>query len=406
MTELSKEMQQPSEGPEKKQNASVGSHVPAEKHQRSKVLIIFTLILAILGIAWFFVWLLYLQFHMSTDDAYANGSMVNINSAIDGSVIAFYADNTDLVVQGQLLVKLDPTYYQVVYEQSLADLAAQTLHVKELYDAVFVNQSDVSIKKVLLSKSQFDHENRSQLIASKAVSNEVYIHSRDDLTIAENELKKAEFQLKTSQDVVGNTTLEMHPLIEEKKAEVKKAYYNLKHCEIYSPITGYVAMRAVNVGQSVTRTTDLMAIIPTDYVWVDANYKETQLRNMRVGQSATVWFDLYGSDVIFEGKVIGIASGSGSLFSLIPPQNATGNWIKIVQRLPVRISLDPEIVKKYPVRLGISAEVDVDITDLDLPRLREVPSTAPVTTTSVYDVNMEEINQVIDRIIQTNLAVE
>jgi len=375
---------------------------PLNKSQ-SKWLMIFTGILIIIALIWFLLWVFYLKFHVTTDDAYANGSIVNINSSIDGSVIAFYADDTDFVVQGQLLIKLDPTYYQLAYEKALANLAAQALQIREFYDTVRVNEADVAIKKIVLAKARYDYENRSKLVDSEAISREDFVHSRDDLTMAEDDLKKAQSLLDVSKDALGNTALESHPLLEEKKAQVREAYYHLKHCELYAPITGYVAKRSVNVGQSVTRTADLMAIIPTDYVWVDANFKETQLGGVRIGQPASIWFDLYGSDVLYHGKVLGISSGSGSLFSLIPPQNATGNWIKIVQRITVRISLDPEVIKKYPVRLGISAEVDVDITEQDLPRLRAVSPSKPVTTTTVYDIYLEEVNRVIDEVLERDL---
>jgi membrane fusion protein (multidrug efflux system) len=377
---------------------------PSQSNQkRNKLLWLFTFILVFLSIAWALFYVLYLQYYARTDDAYANGYMVNVNSTIQGSVIAFYADDTDRIVEGQLLVELDPTYYQLAYEKALASLASQVLQVKEYYDAVLMNQANVEVRRGYLSKDRFDYENRSQLVGVRAVSNENFVHSRDNLTISEGELKKAESQLKMAQDMLGNTPIDQHPLIEEKKAIVREAYYHLKHCKIYAPTTGYVAKRAVNVGQSVSPASILMTIIPTGYVWVDANYKETQLKYMRVGQPATVWFDLYGSKVKYHGKVLGIASGSGSVFSLIPPQNATGNWIKIVQRLPVRISLDPKTVEKYPVRLGISAEVSVDLEDQDLPMLTQIPPSKPVAATSVYDLHLEEVNEVIDRIVQSNL---
>ncbi len=389
--------------PEEPQTTQALSESPHANHRRSRMLWFFTLLLAVLALGWLLLWLFYLQYHVSTDDAYANGSMVNVNPAITGSVIAFYADDTDLVVEGQLLARLDSTYYQALYEKALAELAAQAIQVKQFYDDLLVNQAAVEIRKTSLSKARFDYQNRLQLVDSKAISNEDFIHSRDELTIAENELKKAEYQLKTSQDMLGTTSLETHPLLEVKRAAVKDAYYHLKHCDLYAPATGYVAQRSVNVGQSATPTTDLMAIIPTDYVWVDANFKETQLSQMRVGQPATVWFDLYGSDVKYQGKVLGIASGSGSVFSLIPPQNATGNWIKIVQRLPVRISLDPEVVKKYPIRLGISAEVDVDITEQNLPMLTQTSPSKAVAQTEVYNIHLEEVEQIMNEIVMANL---
>lgn len=377
--------------------------IKAVQKKPKKMMWVFTFFLLLAALAWSLLWFFYLQYYEDTDDAYANGSVININPVVQGSVIAFYADDTDYVEEGQLLVELDPIFYTVSYEQALASLSSQALQIRQLIDEVQVNAADVQVKEVLLSKAQYDFENRSKLVGSRAISNEDYTHSHDDLTVAENELKKAKYRLKISQDLLGTTAPEQHPLIEERKSRVREAYYNLKHTKIYAPMSGYVAKRAVNVGQSVSRITNLMAIIPIDYVWVDANFKETQLTYMRIGQPATVWFDLYGSKVKYHGKVLGIGMGSGSAFSLIPPQNATGNWIKIVQRLPVRISLDPEVLKDHPVRIGISAEVDVDITQQDLPLLATLPPSKPITVTDVYDIDMQSVDRVIDAIVQKQL---
>jgi len=363
----------------------------------------FTFLLVASGLIWLLLWIFYFQYRVSTDDAYANGNMIAINTAINGSITAFYADNTDLVMEGQLLVTLDSTYYEAAYEKALAELAVQAMQIKEFQDDLVAYQAALDSKKNALSKARFDYENRAQLVDSKAVSNEDFVHSKDSLNIAENEMKQAESLLKVAQDKLGYVPLERHPLLEVKKAAVRDAYYNCQHCKVYAPATGYIAQRSVNVGQFAMPTTDLMAIIPADYVWVDANFKETQLVSMRIGQPATVWFDLYGSSVKYEGKVLGIASGTGSVFSLIPPQNATGNWIKIVQRLPVRISLDPEMVKKYPVRLGISAKVTVDITEKELPSLAQVASTTPVANTNVYDIGLGKINRIIYLVIKKHL---
>lgn len=377
---------------------------PLSNRKRSQYLILFTLILGVIGIIWFLLWFFIFQFHVSTDDAYANGNMININPAIPGSVIAFYADDTDFVEEGQLLVQLDRTYYEVAYQKALAELAAQTLQIQQLSDQVQANLAQVKINQIAYAKARYDTDNRAQLVGSLAISNEEFTHSKDDLSTAENLLKQAQYNLAASQALLGNSPIDQHPLILEKKDAVLQAYVDLKHCDIYAPSTGYVALRAVNVGESVSRNSNLMAIIPKDHVWVDANFKETELTSMRVGQPATVWFDLYGSDIKFEGKVLGIASGTGSIFSLIPPQNATGNWIKIVQRLPVRISLDPELTKKYPIRLGISAEVNVNIADQDLPRMTQPMQPRAVSKTPVFDINMEEINAFVKKIINSNLT--
>lgn len=372
---------------------------PPKQNKRNFWLWSVTLFLLLVAIVLALIWFFYWQYHESTDDAYAGANLVHLNAAVEGSVQAFYADNTDLVIEGQLLVQLDPTYYQAAYDKALASLAAEAMQVRQLYDNVHSAEAEVAIQTANLSKTRFDYENRSRLVESKAVSNEDFIHARDTLEIVENTLKKAEYQLKMAHDAVGDTTLNTHPRILEKIALLQEAYYNLQHTSIYAPTTGFVAMRAVNVGEFAPKNRALMAIIPKDYVWVDANFKETQLKWMRIGQPTEVWFDLYGSKVKFKGEVLGIASGTGSVFSLIPPQNATGNWIKIVQRLPVRISLDPEMIKKYPIRLGISAEVDVNISNVDLPLLAPYPSNELVAKTSVYEIHMNKLNQIIDEIL-------
>lgn len=371
--------------------------------KRSKTLLWVSFALVIIALAWLGYYVFYLRFHEYTDDAYANGSLINLQSAIPGSVVAFYADDTDLVKEGQLLVLLDATDYHIAYDRELAALASTVLQVRQLYDTVTVNQANTESKRVAAARAFYDFQNRQNLVNTQAVSNEDFIHSKDELSIAQHDLELAESQLKVALAAAGNTSIEQHPLIEQQKERVRQAYYDLVHCAIYAPATGYVAKRAVNVGMRVTNTTNLMAIIPTDYMWVDANFKETQLTYMRIGQPATVWFDLYGSKVAFKGNVLGIASGTGSVFSIIPPQNATGNWIKIVQRLPVRISLDPDLLQKYPCRLGLSAEVDVNITQQDLPMLATKPTKKPVATTNVFNIDMAKVNAEIERVIKENL---
>lgn len=360
-------------------------------------------ILAI-ALAWLLYWLFYLQYHGYTDDANANGNMVNVNAVISGAVVAYYADDTDYVSEGQLLVQLDDTNYRSIYQKELEALAAAAMNVQQLYDKVGIAQASVTSKRAALEKARYDFDNRSKLVGSKAISKEDYTHARDNLEIAEADALQAEMQLQAAIDAVGSSPPQNHPLIEKQKAVVRTAYYNLQHCSIYAPASGYVAQRSVEVGQWAAPLSNLMAIIPVDYMWVDANYKETQLTYMRVGQPATVWFDLYGSSVKFEGKVLGIASGTGSVFSIIPPQNATGNWIKIVQRLPVRISLDPELLKKYPLRLGLSAEVDVDLTNQDLPYLNSQARVHAVAKTKVYRMDFEPAERLMEEIVQRNMS--
>ncbi|MFA6916572.1 MAG: HlyD family efflux transporter periplasmic adaptor subunit [Parachlamydiales bacterium] len=376
---------------------------PGSNNKRNRTILWITLGFLVAAALWILLWVFYLRFHETTDDAYVNGYKINLTSAISGVPIAFYADDTDLVEEGQLLVKLDKTDYQLRYDNALANLGATVLQVKQLYETVKANATTVETMRVRVSKAKFDFENRKNLIESQAISNEDFVHTRDDLTVAELNLKYAEEQWELAKAAVGPTQPENHPLIEAQKSNVRSAYYNLFHTSIYAPARGYVAQRIVEVGQAVAPNSVLMAIIPENRMWVDANFKETQLKNMRIGQPVKVNFDLYGSGFDVEGNVIGIASGTGSVFSLIPPQNATGNWIKIVQRLPVRIGLNPEQIKSKPLRLGLSAYVDVNISDTDHPMLAVEPIKKAISTTKVYDIDFKVVEAKMQKIITANL---
>lgn len=374
---------------------------PSNNH-RSRALWGLTSIIAIVGLLWLGYWYFYLQYHESTDDAYARGLFTNINPNVPGSVIAFYADDTDLVKEGQLLVELDTAPYFIAYKKELATLASSSLQVKQLFDDVQTNRAKVESLRIKVEKAKFDYENRLNLHLHdpEAVANEDYVHSNQDYLMARYGLEEAKSELKAALAGVGNYTPENHPLIEQQKEKVRNAFYNLTHCSIYAPSTGYVAKRSVGIGEWVNPSTNLMTIISVNDVWVEANFKETQLKKMRVGQPAAIWFDLYGTKIKYHGKIIGIASGTGSVFSLIPPQNATGNWIKIVQRLPVRISLDAETVKAFPPRLGLSAEVTVDVTEQDLPMLATSTSFKSIAKTEIFDINLDKVNQLMDKIVR------
>ncbi len=376
---------------------------PTEPKSRGRAIAYLTVAVLVAGLLWFLLWFFYLQYHQGTDDAYVNGNMITVTSVIPGTPVAFFADNTDLVEEGQLLIQLDPTQYQVAYDKELCTLAATVLKVRQLYDTVKESKANIGVKQAQLGTARFNYEARLPLTGTGGVSAQELNRTKNDLTSAEEQLQQAIYQYKVSQDAAGNTPIESHPLITQQMAAVREAFYRLQHCRIYAPATGYVAQRAVQVGQWASPNTALMAIIPLSYIWVDANYKETELTYMRIGQPAVVTLDIYGDDVKYKGHVIGIGFGTGSVFSLIPPQNATGNWIKIVQRVPVRISLDPETMRKYPPRLGLSAYVKVNVTDIDLPMIAQKPSTTPVGTTNVFDLQMAEVNQLMNRILQDNL---
>lgn len=372
---------------------------PVNGNRRKAAMFGLVSFILLIGLVWFLLWFFYLRFYEYTDDAYVNGNRVNLRPVIAGTPIAFFADETDFAIEGQLLVSLDPTAHQVAFDKQLSQLASTVLHVREIYANVPVQEARVENQKTKVSKARYDFDNRHQLVESSAISEEDYTHSQDDLKLAMSMLQEAESQLKLAEEVRGPTELADHPLIQAAREAAKEAYYHLVHCSIYSPCNGYIGKRSVQIGQWVTQETSLMAIIPLEGMWIDANFKETQLTKMRMGQPAQVTFDIFGSDVKFDGKVIGIGFGTGSMFSLIPPQNATGNWIKIVQRVPVRIGLKTNNLQKYPLRLGLSANVYVDLDNQDLPWQSLQPLNKVVAATDIFALKFAELEKKMDEII-------
>ncbi len=379
--------------------------IPLLKKKNGNKKLLFKVTLGIAGIlaGWLAAYLLYFQFRESTDDAYLAGNMVNVSPVINGAVTAFYADNTDYVEEGQLLVELDRTSYALEYGLALANLSTTALQTKKLYEDVVAHQAALQESLVIFSKALYDYQNRIPLVDIGAVSQQDYTHAKDAVAAAEAAVEQARAELLAAQALVGSFPIREHPLLQKAKEEVRTAYYHLAHCSIYAPVSGYVAQRTVNVGQSVTKDTTLLAVLPIDYVWVDANFKETQLRHMRIGQPTILSFDLYGREVVYKGKVLGIGSGTGSVFSLLPPQNATGNWIKIVQRIPVRVSLDPKMLAKYPPRLGLSATVKVNTSDRDLPMLTTHTSAHTVGSTRIFALDFSKVDQQIEAILDEGL---
>ncbi|MDP1836767.1 MAG: efflux RND transporter periplasmic adaptor subunit [Chlamydiales bacterium] len=373
--------------------------VVAAPRSRGRTLTIVTLLLALVAIC------IYLVYHMLyrnvefTGDAYAGGNTVRITSVIPGTAVTIFADNNERVEEGQLLVLLDRTPYKIAYDMQLASFSSTVLQVRQMYEQLNSAKDNVEAKETLLEQARVNYDSRKGLVGSLAVSKDEFSQAENNYALAKLSLREAETQLKMAQDGIGATKLADHPRIQLARGSVRDAYYRLARCEIRAPICGYVAQRQVHVGQYLAPSAPLMSIVSCDKAWVDANFQETQLKRIRIGQPAHMTFDMFGKNVKFVGKVVGISSGTGSIFSLIPPQNATGNWIKIVQRVPVRIALNLKDRAEYPLLLGLSAEVSVDVSKTDLPRLAESTNNELVSTTDIFDVDFRAVEELLDDIV-------
>lgn len=363
------------------------------------ILLAVILIVAALGFAWE---QLFGRWSEHTDDAYIGGNVVQITPQTVGTVTSIGADDGDLVHEGQVLVQFDPSDAEIGLQQAEANLARTVRQVRGLYNSVDGYKAEVASKKIALQKARADFDRRRNLAKDGAISQEELAHARDALDSAQSALTSAEQQLNTSRALVDDTVIASHPDVKAAAATLRQAYLEDARATLVAPVTGYVAKRTVQLGQRVQPGTALMAVIPLDQVWIDANFKETQLKNMRIGQPVEIESDLYGGEVKYSGTVDSLGVGTGSAFSLLPAQNATGNWIKIVQRVPVRIRINPDQLKEHPLRIGLSMNVKVDLHDQSGPSLAQQAPKQPLFATDVYQRQLAEADQLIEQLIHAN----
>ncbi|MCR4469348.1 efflux RND transporter periplasmic adaptor subunit [Burkholderia sp. SCN-KJ] len=380
------------------QNAA--SAQPQNNGKRKRMMTLLIAVIVIAAVAYGLYYFLVARFHEETDDAYVNGNVVQITPQVTGTVIAVKADDTQTVKAGDPLVVLDPADSQVALQQAEANLAQTVRQVRGLFVNDDQYRAQVALRQSDLSKAQDDLRRRMAVAQTGAVSQEEISHARDAVRAAQASVDAAQQQLASNRALTANTTIASHPNVMAAAAKVRDAYLANARNVLPAPVTGYVAKRSVQVGQRVSPGNPLMSVVPLNAVWVDANFKEVQLKHMRIGQPVELTADIYGSSAVYHGKVVGFSAGTGSAFSLLPAQNATGNWIKVVQRLPVRIEIDPKELEKHPLRIGLSMQVDVDIKDERGDQLANAQNT--VYETNVFAKYGDEADAEIARIIAEN----
>jgi membrane fusion protein (multidrug efflux system) len=364
-------------------------------------LLVLVIVLAAIGwVAWYF---LEGQWNEGTDDAYVNGNVVQITPMVPGTVVSIGADDGSLVHEGQLLVRLDSADTEAALAQSEASLARTVRQVRGLYHGVDSSEATLADRRVDLERARADYARRESLAGTGAISAEELAHARDQLAAAEAAVDVSSQKVASDSALVDNAGVASQPDVQAAAAQLRLAFINNARVQIVAPVTGYVARRSVQLGQRVQPGAALMAVVPLEQVWVDANFKETQLRHMRLGQPVTLHSDIYGGGVDYSGHVESLGIGTGSAFALLPAQNASGNWIKIVQRLPVRIALDAEEVRRHPLRIGLSMSVDVNLHGQDGELLSTKPVDKPILTTDVYERQMQDADALVAKIIQSNL---
>ncbi|WP_310607410.1 multidrug efflux MFS transporter periplasmic adaptor subunit EmrA [Buttiauxella brennerae] len=373
-----------------------------KKGKRKGALLALTLLFVIIAVAYGIYWFLVLRHYENTDDAYVAGNQVQIMSQVSGSVTKVWADNTDFVKQGDVLVTLDQADAEQAFEQAQTVLASNVRQTRQLMINSKQLQANIELQKTSLTQAQSDLNRRVPLGNANLIGREELQHARDAVATAQAQLDVAIQQYNANQAMVLGSKLEEQPSVKQAAAELRNAWMALQRTKIVSPMTGYVSRRVVQVGAQISPTTPLMAIVPASGLWVDANFKETQLAHMRIGQPATVVSDIYGDKIEYTGKVVGLDMGTGSAFSLLPAQNATGNWIKVVQRLPVRIELDAKQLEQHPLRIGLSTLVTVDTSNREGSMLANETRHSPVYESNARELNLTPANELINHIIQAN----
>ena len=380
----------------------IDAHKSRQRKTRMSIAIgIFLLIGLLWGLYWFFI----ARYHEETENAYVAGSMVVVNAQTAGTVEAILAEENQVVKAGDVLVKLSPTDAQVALAQASAQLANATRQIQNVFNTVSVTRAQMVQANSAVKIAQDAVNRRAVLVKTGAVSREEYDQAVNALNQALAAQKTTMEQNKSAGAQVAGTTTQNHPAIEAAKAAFRSAYINNKRLAVLAPTDGVIAKRNVQVGQQISQGVPLMSIVAANQLWVEANFKETQLANLRVGQPVELTSDVFGSGVKFKGTVQGIGIGTGSAFSVLPAQNATGNWIKIVQRIPVRIQLDAEELKAHPLRVGMSMIANVNTHQRDGAVLGTVAGSDGLSnlTTNVYAQDEEEANREADKIINANL---
>jgi membrane fusion protein (multidrug efflux system) len=371
--------------------------------KRRTILVVIALVFVLAGLAWYLLWLFVWSQREVTDDAYVSGNQVILSAQVPGTVTAVLADDTQRVEAGQVLVKLDPTDADVALAKAKSALANAVRQVRQQTEMASQYDAAIAARRLELSRAQADLQRRQPLLADKAIAPEEVAHAREAVDTAKAGLDLATRQSAASHALVDGTDVARNASVMQAKAAFREAWINAERNAIVAPIGGYVAQRSVQVGSRVQPGQALMTIIPLHDLWIDANFKESQLAHIRIGQPAKIESDLYGSAVEFEGKVVGLGAGTGSSFALLPPQNASGNWIKVVQRVPVRISLDPGQLQKYPLRVGLSTAVKVDTHERSGRMLADAGSSTAVAQTDVYVRDIAKADAEADAVVAANL---
>ena len=391
---------------------------PEKNPARRRGLTVIAAVVLLGGIGWGAWHWMHARNFETTDNAYVAGNVVQITPQVGGTVLAIGANDTDFVRAGQVLVQLDATDARVALQQAEAQLAQTVREVRTVYAnnaplqaQVSLRQADLARARAEATRAQDDVNRRRPLLATGAVGKEEFQHasvqlaaSQSAVAAAQAAVQAAREQLAAGQTQTEGTRPQDQPNVQRAAAQLRQAWLALERAALKAPVDGTVAKRGVQLGQRVAAGAPLMTLVALSDLWVDANLKESQLQRVHIGQPVELMADVYGKKVVYHGTVSGLGAGTGSAFALLPAQNATGNWIKVVQRVPVRIALDPEELSAHPLRVGLSMDVSIDVRDQSGKAQARTPRTEPLTSTAIFDAPLRAADERVAQIVAANMG--
>lgn len=372
---------------------------------RARRLVLLTLVLLLAAVGGAGYWWSRARHWVSTDDAFVAGNVIALSAQTGGTVIEVLTENTRLVEAGDVLVRLNGARAAIAFEEAKAALGETVRRIAASFSDVEKFRQQIQARKASLQRVQHDLRRFRAGYVEDAVSQQQVQNAEDQVTELEALIRQGEAELKSAEATTAGTTVRDHPSVRRAAAALKRHYLDFVRRNIVAPVRGYVARRKVQVGEQVRPGAPLLAIVPLDQLWVDANFRETELARIRPGQPANITVDLYGGAVTYHGLVEGLQPGTGSVFALLPPENASGNFIHIVERVPVRIRLSPDELKAYPLRPGLSTVTRIDVRPGGRPLDESLAAPdAPSYRTAVYRDELAAAAALVRDIIAANDA--
>lgn len=354
----------------------------------------------IIGVCW---WIIDIHHYRRTNDCYVHGNQIPITPLIDGFLTSVRTDDTYLVEKNQILFTQDETNSIIALNEAKKNLANAVRNVCQIYHEAFANESDILVKKAEYLRAREFYNHRLEVVEQGAVAFEDFQYYQTQMEATENAYEQAKSAFFEKVALIQGVSIRENPTVIRAAEQVIQAWVNLYRCKTYAPVRGLVAQRVAQVGTWVKAGDPLLSIIPLDQIWVNANFKETQMKRMKIGQPVKVWADMYGPNVVYHGVIVGLPGGAGNAFTILPPQNLSGNWIKIVQRLPVRVVIDPQDLVKYPLRLGMTCHARVNIRNQSDSYFQTPEEVAPSYYTDIYKQETYGSWDLVDSIFQANL---